>query len=303
MKLSIVVPVYRVEDTLDRCMESIVGQTFTDWEVILVDDGSPDACPRLCDDWAQRDHRIRVIHKQNGGLSDARNAGIDVAKGEWITFVDSDDFLDKDTYRQVMPLAMKYDIVEFPVFCFYGSFRQSLLTFSPNAYSDSGIYWLETQAYQHTYAWNKIYRRTLFDEGVRFPVGKVFEDTYTYPKLLQKAKSVYTTDKGLYYYCHNDSGITATAKGEDLEVMLSAHIDTMKQWCDDLFYMRVLNIQMDVFEQTGRTPILPHRNVSVCSSSQLPFRLKIKAVALRLFGIKGICKLNKTLHRWRTPRS
>ena len=301
MKLSVIVPVYRVAATLERCMESIVGQTFTDMEVILVDDGSPDECPRLCDDWAQRDSRIRVIHKRNGGLSDARNAGIDMAKGEWVTFVDSDDFLDKDTYRQVMPLAAKHDIVEFPVFRFYGSSRQSLLRFDENVYSEHADYWLTMQTYQHTYAWNKIYRRSLFD-GVRFPVGKVFEDVCTFPQLLKKANSVCTTGHGLYYYCQNDHGITATAKGEDLEVMLNAHVDTMKQWCDDSYYMHVLNIQMDVYELTGHSPILPYRPVDVWSS-RLPFNMKAKALALRLLGVKRICKLNKTIHRWKKPHS
>ena len=300
MKLSVIVPVYRVASTLDRCMESIVGQTFTDMEVIMVDDGSPDACPQLCDAWAKRDSRIRVIHKQNGGLSDARNAGIGVAKGEWITFVDSDDFLDKDTYRQVMPMAAEHDIVEFPVFRFYGSSRQSLLTFDETTCGSQADYWLDIQAYRHSYACNKIYRRTLFD-GVRFPMGKVFEDVCTLPRLLKKANSVRTTGHGLYYYCQNGHGITATAKGEDLEVMLDAHIDTMKEWCDDLYYMHVLNIQMDVCELTGKPPILPYRPVAW--SRRLPFGQKVKALALRLIGIKRLCKLNKTIHRWRTPRS
>ena len=110
MKLSVVIPVYRVEATLDRCVESVVGQSFDDIEVILVDDGSPDGCPARCDEWARRDERITVIHKPNGGLSDARNAGIERASGEFITFVDSDDFLDRRTYELVMPLAQQADI-------------------------------------------------------------------------------------------------------------------------------------------------------------------------------------------------
>lgn len=91
MKLSIIIPVYRTQDTLERCLESILQQSFTDYEMILVDDGSDDGCPQLCDEYARKDARIRVIHKANGGLSDARNAGIRKARGEYITFVDSDD--------------------------------------------------------------------------------------------------------------------------------------------------------------------------------------------------------------------
>ena len=119
MKLSIVIPVYRVERTLDRCVESVISQSFRDIQVILVDDGSPDDCPQMCDEWAERDPRIEVIHKRNGGLSDARNYGIYQATGEYITFVDSDDNLSYDhTLAQLMDLLdqhPEYDILEYPV--------------------------------------------------------------------------------------------------------------------------------------------------------------------------------------------
>lgn len=99
MKLSIIVPVYKVEKYLDRCVQSILGQTFEDFELILVDDGSPDSCGKMCEDWAGKDSRIKVIHKKNGGLSDARNAGLDIAQGEYIGFVDSDDYIKPDMYE------------------------------------------------------------------------------------------------------------------------------------------------------------------------------------------------------------
>ena len=97
MLLSVIIPVYRTEQTLQRCVESVLNQGVDDMEVILVDDGSPDSCPELCDEWEEKDAHIKVIHKTNGGLSDARNAGIDIAKGEYITFVDSDDWVDANT--------------------------------------------------------------------------------------------------------------------------------------------------------------------------------------------------------------
>ena len=102
MKLSIIIPVYRVETTLNRCIESVVTQDFDDFELILVDDGSPDNCPQLCDSWAAKDRRISVIHKSNGGLSDARNAGIDMARGDYLTFIDSDDYLAEHTLAPLM---------------------------------------------------------------------------------------------------------------------------------------------------------------------------------------------------------
>lgn len=97
--ISVIVPVYKVEPYLDRCVRSIVEQTYTDLEIILVDDGSPDNCPAICDAWAERDSRVKVIHKQNGGLSDARNAGMDIATGEYIGFVDSDDWIAPEMYQ------------------------------------------------------------------------------------------------------------------------------------------------------------------------------------------------------------
>ena len=93
-EISVIVPVYNAEKYLDRCMNSIVNQTYRDFELILVDDGSPDSCPKMCDEWTQKDARNRVVHKKNGGASSARNAGLDVAKGNWIAFADSDDWLE-----------------------------------------------------------------------------------------------------------------------------------------------------------------------------------------------------------------
>ena len=166
MKLSVIIPVYRVEDSLDRCVESVLSQHVDDLEVILVDDGSPDKCPSMCDSWAEKDARIRVIHKQNGGLSDARNAGIEVAQGEHITFVDSDDYLAADTLAPLLLMMEDADIVEYSI--------RNRLSLPDNTYTDMNQYWLTGQAYLHTYACNKIYRSRLF-ETVRFPKGKVFD--------------------------------------------------------------------------------------------------------------------------------
>ena len=101
-KISVIVPVYKVEKFLDRCVESIVGQTYENLEIILVDDGSPDNCPSMCDKWAEKDSRIKVIHKENGGVSSARNAALDAATGDFIGFVDSDDWIEPDMYESLM---------------------------------------------------------------------------------------------------------------------------------------------------------------------------------------------------------
>lgn len=107
-EISVIVPVYKVEKYLDRCIESIVNQTYPDLELILVDDGSPDNCPALCDAWAERDERIRVIHKKNGGLSSARNAGMDVMCGKYVCFIDSDDWIELNFLEVLRSLFEKY---------------------------------------------------------------------------------------------------------------------------------------------------------------------------------------------------
>lgn len=115
MKLTVIIPVYCVEATLDRCVESVLRQDVPDMEVILVDSGSPDRCPQACDDWKARDSRISVIHKENGGLSDARNAALDVAKGDYITFVDSDDWISPDTYKPLLERMGDSDLLEYSI--------------------------------------------------------------------------------------------------------------------------------------------------------------------------------------------
>jgi len=294
MKLSIVIPVYRTESTLDRCMESVLGQSFADLEVILVDDGSPDRCPQMCDEWARRDRRVRVVHKPNGGLSDARNAGIDVATGELITFVDSDDFVGRNTYQQVVPLTQQADIVEYAIYWQYGSHRQEMRTFPDMLYDNMQDYWLRGKAYEHTYACNKVFRRNLFSH-VRFPKGVVFEDAATLPLLLEEARTVVTTHLGCYYYQANEQGITAKASGKELAMLLDSHAKTMTKWVDDVYYMHVLNIQLDVCELTNAKPLLPHRHINACQKG-LNTRMRIKAFLLNLFGIKGLCRLVKTAH-------
>ena len=305
MKLSIIIPVYRVETTLNRCVESVVAQDFDDFELILVDDGSTDNCPQMCDDWAVKDQRIKVIHKTNGGLSDARNAGIDIAQGDYLTFIDSDDYIAAHT---LAPLMQKLsdrpdiDILEYPVFVFYGSSKQHKLAFDGDTtYHDMDDYWYKGQAYQHSYAWNKIYRAGLFQE-VRFPKGILFEDMHTLPRLLKEVKTVMTTGLGLYYYCMNDSGITATADGNALRMLLEPHVEIIKnsQRQDrdfQTYYLHVLNIQMDVYELTGDDPILPRRPLK---PEYFKGVQKLKVITVNKLGIKNICKLNKTIHKlWR----
>ncbi len=305
MKLSIVVPVFNTESTLVECIESILGQSFQNIEVILVDDGSTDNSPSICDEWAQKDTRISVIHQSNKGLSCARNSGIDRAEGEYITFVDSDDTIARGTYALLMDVLLmhpEYDLLEYPVMERYGNHnRQHLLNFTSQTYCNMNTYWLEGCAYDHAYAWNKIYKNSLF-ESVRFPEHRFFEDVHTLPQILSKCRVVATTDKGQYYYKWNPNGITACATQKQLQDLLQAHItiwNTLYKQKDRLprrpmrdYYTRLLNIQMDVYELSGERLILPKADYTG------NYKLRL----LHLIGLKKICRLNKLLHRIMKPR-
>ena len=302
VKLSIVVPVYQVEATLDRCMESVVRQDYDNCEVILVDDGSTDQSPHLCDEWAARHNHIRVIHQQHAGLSEARNNGITAATGDYITFVDSDDYLDDNTYVPLLQLLAAHpdiDLLEYPAVIASGSHHSSRLDFPEiRKYNDMETYWYEGRAWSHAYAWNKLYRISLF-QTVRYPSDTLFEDIHTLPKLLAHAHCVATTNKGLYHYCDNASGITATADGHALRMLLQPHVDIISksQRYDVYFqdyYLHVLNIQMDVYELTGDQPILPQRSLS---SNYFEGTQKLKVILFNMLGIKHLCIINKLTHK------
>lgn len=210
--VSIIVPVYRVEPYLNRCIESIVQQTYEQLEIILVDDGSPDNCPAMCDAWAEKDSRIKVIHKSNGGLSDARNAGLKIAAGDYIAFVDSDDWIEKDLYRILLD-AMKAtdsDIVCCKFRRVFGDFKQSSCRANDSrAYelfdTKEALYELITENKIHQVVWNKLYKRNVIS-NIAFAVGKCNEDDFWTYQVLGKASRMASVDfTGYYYWQRNDS--------------------------------------------------------------------------------------------------
>ena len=259
--LSVIIPVYKTEKTLDRCIESVVQQGVEGMELILVDDGSPDGSPALCDAWMSRNAMVRVLHKCNGGLSDARNAGIDIARGKYITFVDSDDFVEKGTYKSLLEWLMcnaECDILEFPI-KHIGSDRRATPRFTDRIFSSARQYWYVTEAWEHTYAWNKIYRRSMFDD-VRFPVGCVFEDVYTLPQLLCRNPRVATSSHGTYCYVWNEEGVSALASTnvahtkQHLEALImAAKRMKMTLWNRNGYkiYLSMLYRQIDIYRMGG----------------------------------------------------
>ncbi|MBR5509665.1 MAG: glycosyltransferase family 2 protein [Lachnospiraceae bacterium] len=226
--ISIIVPVYKVEKYLERCVESLLSQTYQNLELILVDDGSPDRCPEICDAYAKKDERIRVIHQNNAGLSGARNAGIDVAKGEYLAFVDSDDYIASDFIQSLYELLQETG-------CAIGQCRFAYVQGEPLKKDNNSsvhiyrgeslmerLYGLEEEATYFVVAWNKLYKRELFQE-IRYPLGRIHEDEATTYRLFHQGKTLAFSDRALYgYYTENAGSITSVFSRKRLQ-WLEAH--------------------------------------------------------------------------------
>ena len=210
-KVSVIIPIYKVENYLNRCVESVVGQTYSDLEIILVDDGSPDNCPQMCDEWENKDSRIRVIHKQNGGLSDARNAGLDICTGEYITFLDSDDLLSLNFVETLINVAQdtNADIVSCGLKRFYDKIEKEEDNQEIKVYSrDQSL--KNAFVKQHNefiVACAKLYKAEIFKD-LRYTKGKIHEDEFIIHKVFDKINTFAVTNLKLYYYYENPQSIT-----------------------------------------------------------------------------------------------
>lgn len=243
-KVSIIVPVYKVEKYLKKCVDSIINQTLKNIEIILVDDGSPDSCGLICDDYAKSDSRIKVIHKPNGGLSDARNAGLEVAQGEYISFVDSDDYIDPRMIELLYGCCEKNgtDIAGCDLaYVYENSNRVDYNSNDQERVMSSDEFFslmLDVNKYLRTGVWNKIYKRALFDT-VRFPKGKLFEDVGTMYKLIfQTERITYASKVGYFYLKQREGAITSgkySNKEYDRLEMNTSMVNYIKQNRPELF--------------------------------------------------------------------
>lgn len=232
--ISVIVPIYNVEKYLDKCVDSIINQTYKNLEIILVDDGSPDNCPAMCDNWAKKDSRIKVIHKTNGGLSDARNHGLDIATGEYVTFVDSDDWLELDGIESlVKPLKDKcYDIV---IGGFYFNSEKSESSIYPNQNTPLTTteaikrILIGTEINHSSSA--KLYNLTLF-KNIRYPKGKFYEDFFTVFKIVNSSKLIYIINAPIYHYWKNPESIT-----QSITNIFQKTLDFLEATCDTYNYL------------------------------------------------------------------
>lgn len=224
--ISVIVPVYKVEAYLDACVQSIVDQTWRELEILLVDDGSPDRCGAMCDEWAQKDSRIRVIHKENGGLSSARNAGLDVCRGDWVLFVDSDDTIHPQMAELLHRAAAARPGCQLAMCEFYHTSDFPRPTPPPVTPGPDMVRYLEGRELWDTFyddqknvqfivAWNKLYRRELWN-GVRYPVGRIHEDEFVTYRLIYQAQTIAWVQLPLYAYYRRSDSIMATESAKSL---------------------------------------------------------------------------------------
>lgn len=209
--LSVIVPIYNTAAYLSKCLDSIIGQTYSNLEIILVDDGSPDNSGEICDEYAQKDARIRVIHQPNKGLSGARNSGLDMATGEYIAFADSDDYMKPTMYEKLISAAVKEN-ADMVIDDFY-MILESGLSRKHNGLDNSTpqtkIKDMFLRDKLPSYVWNKIYRKHLFDH-IRFTKIRGFEDLLIFPHLIQKTRKIAVIhNAGYYYNCLNMGALTA----------------------------------------------------------------------------------------------
>jgi glycosyltransferase involved in cell wall biosynthesis len=211
-KISVIIPVYKVEQYLRKCVDSVINQSYENLEIILVDDGSPDKCPSICDEYAKKDKRIKAIHKQNGGLSDARNAGLDIATGDYVMFVDSDDWVEPGIIKECLD-ALKKEGSDAVVTMFYNTVKGAeakitgegdkgaVETFDPAGALVEAMFKKRRLA-----AWGNLYKTELF-EGKRFKKGYIYEDLELIPRLLLGAKKVTLYYAPLYNYLVREGSI------------------------------------------------------------------------------------------------
>lgn len=222
--ISVIIPVYNVQEYLIKCIESVINQTYENLEIIIVDDGSTDKSTEICDKVKKNDSRIRVIHKENGGLSDARNVGIDNANGEYISFIDSDDYVDNN-YIELLYNAIKQYDADMSIASHRVIYEKNIIDRSTGKeFCAEPIEILKMLLYDNgidTSAWGKLYKKSLFNE-IRFPKGRFFEDSATTYMLIDKSKKIGVCSKPIYnYVIRNNSISNETFSEKKMDLIVS----------------------------------------------------------------------------------
>ena len=310
--ISVIVPIYKVEKYLDECIKSVLSQTFTNFELILVDDGSPDICPKICDEYALQDKRVRVFHKQNGGLSEARNFGAYHAKGNYVTFIDADDYVGKEYLKVLSQLQSQYqaDICVCGIKKFIDR-RKPKTNKRVNTYCYTGLDALEKMLYQKmldTSACAMLLPKK-FILKYPFPVGKYHEDEFTTYKYYIDSTKVAVSTKKLYYYRQRQGSIMHTFGQACIDELEAA--DNLVCMCKQ-YYPELINAAMskkfsdycqvllssknlhkdaeDIYDKISN--YLTNTRKQILFDKNTRIKNRVAALAL-LLGPKGLILLNK----------
>ena len=296
MKLSIIIPIYNVENTLRQCLDSVISQNIDNCEIILVDDGSTDRSRIIADEYACKHPFITIYHKENGGLSDARNYGLDRMNGDYVTFVDSDDELSPNTLEPLLNIMHnhpEYDILEYSVLQNTGEHDETFLDLGNHNYPYA-LDWLMTNGTRHCWMCNKIFKSNLFI-NLRFPDNILrFEDLWMMNKLLALNPHIATTSQGEYRYYRNNNGLMASNSNftdlltNQMNIVRTHNIDIRERRWHRL-YMDMYDIQLYVYLLTGNI-LIPSQKV-VPSMKYHGIQGLIKSLALDIFGLKYSCIL------------
>ena len=321
-EISVIIPVYNVERFLRQCVDSVLTQTYTNLEIILVDDGSPDGCGRICDEYVKKDKRVKVIHKQNGGLSDARNAGMDIATGEYLLFIDSDDWIENDTI-ELLYGNMSRSNADISTCLYYNAYLNCVV---PHC-TDAEILVLNTeQAIEKCFtnkkstvsAWGKLYRKSIFD-NLRYPYGKYCEDSFIIVDVLSKASVIVVDTAPKFYYRQRKSSIihdVFSPKTLDVIEAFERNLRIIEETYTgiiDTAKARLLSVTLDVFQLMIFSPdykrIPDYRKVLhtlrenygfIMKSAFFTRNIKIKVKALRIS--VNLYKILQSLNVWKKKR-
>lgn len=304
--ISVIIPVYKVEKYLEKCINSVCNQTYKNLEIILVDDGSPDNCGKLCDEYAKKDNRIIVIHKKNGGLSDARNVGIKIATGEYIAFVDSDDYVSND-YIEYMYEMIKKENAQISICGILQVWKNTKIENQEHKKylklnTESALENLLYSEGIEIAAYGKLYSKNLWD-NICFPKGKVYEDTAIMYKLFDKADVIVYGDKKCYYYISRFGSISKQQCYNKNEEDYIKHTNEMLKYIEKKYpqlslavqrfkvYARFRILRMLIFTKPRNDKMeykiitdIKENQVSVLKNNRVPKRDKI-AIILLNFGL------------------
>lgn len=289
-KVSIIVPVYNVEKYLDRCMDSLLNQTLKEIEIIMIDDGSPDYSPVMCDQYAEKDNRVKVIHKKNAGLGFARNSGLEIATGEYVAFVDSDDFIDIDAFEKLYKAAVDNEKVDF-VMCSYKRIigdscierfedvSQEYVLEGKDCYNVlAGMIGLDPNSeytFRHNYSvWHGIYKNSIFmNKGIRFYSEREFisEDLIFHLDFIPLCGKIVIIPDPLYNYCLNENSLTTkyrTGKFEAVMKLWRTAVDKVSIMPIDNMNIRLVFLLLDVVLSTISYEVRynKHNSLSVIKS-------------------------------------